>query len=261
MKLVVSCSVLALLPCLASAWLSGPAFPGRVSGLARPRAKTWLQFTIDYDAPEVKELFEEINAKEMDEVEEQMIENGVPARPGMSDIDKRLMLLETRLRKSGYGGKQQESKKSYSSEFERAIYERPAVKALFDKYMSEADHASANVVAEYVNEPVNARVKYEVGYAAVLDAVDNALVEPTIESTKIKFSGFPGMMGEDMVRASLAEFGEIKSLSVQVPDDPSSGTCSGQVEFDDLAAAQAAVDKWNGADMGMGSALVLEMYE
>ena len=62
-------------------------------------------------------------------------------------------------------------------------------------------------------------------------------------------------MGEAAVRMTFGAFGEILELTVDTSDDGMS--CVGQVEFDTVDAAKAAIDKYDGVDMGLGTTLEL----
>jgi len=100
------------------------------------------------------------------------------------------------------------------------------------------------------------------------------------------FSGFPSNMGEQGVKMTLQArarrlvpsrerllargtldprfgpvaqvFGEMKEFSCEESDDGMS--LNGKCEYEDVAAAKSAVDKYDGQDMGLGTTLELESY-
>ena len=53
-------------------------------------------------------------------------------------------------------------------------------------------------------------------------------------------------------------FGEMKEFSCEESDDGMS--LNGKCEYEDVAAAKSAVDKYDGQDMGLGTTLELESY-
>jgi len=69
----------------------------------------------------------------------------------------------------------------------------------------------------------------------------------------VTFSGFPSVMGEAAVRMTFDSFGEVSDLSIGMSGDGL--TCDGEVEFRSVDAAMAAIDKYNGVDMGLGTTL------
>merc|ERR1719231_1896458 len=114
---------------------------------------------------------------------------------------------------------------------------------------------SVNTIIEYVNDPVLGKTRYAEGYS---EQIEPALAAPAVESAKLKFFGFPSAMGEGVVRQTLEGFGELKSLTVEMPDDPAEMSCGGTCEFGSVESAKKAVAQWNGADMGLGTVLTLE---
>ena len=113
--------------------------------------------------------------------------------------------------------------------------------------------------AEYLNDPRKAKqryggtAKYEETVATIEEAL-NAKIEQVVTSGKIFYSGFPANMGEAGVKMTLQAFGPLVEFSCEDNDDGL--TCSGQAEFEDAATAKAAIDKYDGMDMGLGTKLV-----
>lgn len=156
-------------------------------------------------------------------------------------------------------------------------------------------------MVEYVNSPEIAKIRYgkEAVYRKVFDQVDALVKAPAFTSPRLAFEGFPPGMGEEMVKVSLKEFGEIVSLTTKGADDPTayvlrelsphqltcpliaplrrSESCSGTIEsvlcnialrlscgcrrFSTKEAAEAAVAKWDGVDMGLGKQLTFKYLE
>ena len=75
-------------------------------------------------------------------------------------------------------------------------------------------------------------------------------------SGKIAYSGFPANMGEAGVRMTLEALGTLKSFSYKASDDGM--TAGGEVEFEGVSEAKAAIDKYDGMDMGLGTKLAFE---
>ena len=122
-----------------------------------PRAphRAPLRSSIDYNDPEVGAEFAKVQAMEFDDVEEELAMSGIPPNPMMNDMDVRLMLVEFRMRASGkLSDAPQEpkpKKTEFSSEFSRALYEKPAFERLYEKYKESSDVTATNVMAEYMN--------------------------------------------------------------------------------------------------------------
>jgi len=175
------------------------------------------------------------------------------------------MLVEMRLRKSGKIGTQKAAapKKpaSYANDFERAYYEKPAFKALYEKYQKSGIATDLNLATEYLKDKRNAKERYggTPNYDSVVAEIEEALnakVVQEVTSPRLTFSGFPANMGEAGVRMTLATFGELVDLTVEESDDGL--TCSGRAEFETIESAKAAIDKYDGVDMGLGTKLELQ---
>ena len=69
-------------------------------------------------------------------------------------------------------------------------------------------------------------------------------------------TGFPSNMGENGVKMTLAVFGEVVDFTAEESDDGMS--MGGRVTYEDVAAAKAAIDKYDGVDMGLGTTLELQ---
>ena len=88
-----------------------------------------------------------------------------------------------------------------------------------------------------------------------LEEALNAKVEQEVTTGKISYTGFPANMGESGVQMTLSAFGELVNFTYEANDDGM--TSSGTVEYSDAATAKAAIDKYDGMDMGLGTKLQL----
>jgi len=238
---------------------ASPASLARAARCAAPACK------LDYKAPVVAAEFEAVNALATDDVEEELGESGIVVPPTMNDFEMKEMLVEIRLRKAGKLGSQKAAaapKKpaSYANDFEKAYYEKPAFKALYEKYQKEGIATALNLVTEHLKDARGAKERYggTENYASVVADIEEALaakVEQVVTSPRLIFSGFPANMGEAGVRMTLAAFGEVVELSVEESDDGM--TCGGRVEYETIDSAKAAIDKYDGVDMGLGTSLEL----
>jgi hypothetical protein len=127
---------------------------------------------LDYNNPVVAEEFGKVQPMTYEEVEEELMMSGVRGSPDMNEIDLKLMLVELRLMLSGrMPGKTSSAKKKpakYSSKFEEALWEKPKFKELYDALKAKGDHNSQNVVAEYMNQPDVALLRYGKEYKNLL---------------------------------------------------------------------------------------------
>ena len=69
----------------------------------------------------------------------------------------------------------------------------------------------------------------------------------------VQFSGFPANMGEMGLKMTLEALGEIADMAVSESDDGI--TLIGEVTFGDVETAKAAIEQYDGMDMGMGDKL------
>jgi len=252
-----------LLPLLAS---SASAFmaPGIINrgplsaSVARP--VTSLPMAIDYNDPAVMEEFNIIQTMEYDDVVEELAQSGVRAPADMGDMDVKLMLVELRMvMKSGGGGSGSNSgpetpPSSYGSKFEEYLWTKPFFKELYEGLKAEGDHNQMNVAAEYCNEGEDAKSRYYSAYTQLIDDIDAALIaKPEVTSPVVGFAGFPANMGEEGLRMTLAALGDIEGMSCDVSEDGI--TLVGEVTFGDIDTAKAAIEQYDGMDMGMGDAL------
>ena len=230
---------------------------------AAPRAPI-IRCALDYKDPVVAEEFGLVQGMDYEEVEEEITSAGIPVPPTMNEMDVRLMLVEMRMRKAGKVGAAAAAPKkpaSYGSDFEKFLWEKPAFKELIDSLKSSGDTNALNLATEYVNNQARAKERYggteryEATVAQLEEAL-NAKVVREVRSGKLMFSGFPANMGEAGIRMAFEAFGPLAELSVEESDDGIS--CSGRAEFEETDAAQAAVDKYDGMDMGLGTTLELQ---
>ena len=215
---------------------------------------------IDYNDPVVMEEFNAIQSMEYDDVVAELSQSGVRAPADMGDMDVKLMLVELRtVMKSGGGGGSGGSgpetpPSSYGSTFEEYLWTKPFFKELYDKLKADGDHNSMNVAAEYCNEPDDAKSRYYSAYTQLIDDIEVALnAKPEVTSPNVSFSGFPANMGEEGLKMTLAACGDIVDMTVSVSDDGI--TLIGEVEFGSVDIAKAAIEQYDGMDMGMGDAL------
>lgn len=114
-----------------------------------------------------------------------------------------------------------------------------------------------NVAAEYCNEPEDAKSRYYSAYKQLIDDIDAALIaKAEVTSPSVKFSGFPANMGEAGLKMTLEALGEIEDMSCVESDDGI--TLVGEVTFGSIDIAKAAIDQYDGMDMGMGDKLTMD---
>jgi len=263
---MVLLSVMSMLLSTSSALLLAPAL--RVAVPPPRAAAAIIMQSLDYNDPLVAKEFGSIQGLDLDDVTDELAVSGIVASDMMNDMEIRMMLVEVRMRKAGtFGGatkpKKQEKPASFANEFERVMFEKPAVKALYEGYQQAKNINAMNLFAEHLNNPKRAKDRYAgtPNYDATIAELDeamNAKVIKTVDTPRVMFSGFPSNMGEQGVKMTLQVFGEITDFSVEESDDGMS--LAGRCEFSDLAAAKAAVDKYDGVDMGLGTTLELESY-
>lgn len=257
-----------LLPLLAS---SASAFmaPGSVhrplTATAIPTRQvvsstTSLPMAIDYNDPAVMEEFNTIQTMEYDDVVAELAQSGVRAPADMGDMDVKLMLVELRTvmkggaSGSGGGSSPDTPPSSYGSQFEEYLWTKPVFKELYDKLKADGDHNKMNVAAEYCNEGQDAKDRYYSAYSQLIDDVEAALnAKPEVTSPKVQFSGFPANMGEMGLKMTLEALGEIEDMVCSESDD--GVTLVGEVTFGSVDIAKAAIDQYDGMDMGMGDKL------
>ncbi len=203
------------------------------------------------------EEFNAIQVMEYDDVVEELAQSGVRAPADMGDMDVKLMLVELRTVMKGGSGDSSSSggpetpPSSYGSQFEEYLWTKPFFKELYEQLKSDGDHNKMNVAAEYCNEPEAAKSRYYQAYTQLIDDVEAALIaKPEVTSPTVQFSGFPANMGEEGLKMTLAALGEIEGVSCSVSDDGI--TLVGEVTFGKVDVAKAAIEQYDGMDMGMG---------
>ena len=244
-----------VLPLLAT---SASAFMAVPRTMMPTRTTASLQMAIDYNDPAVMEEFNAIQSMEYDDVVDELAQSGVRAPADMGDMDVKLMLVELRtVMNSGGGGSNsgpETPPTSYGSTFEEYLWTKPFFKDLYEKLKDEGDHNKLNVAAEYCNEPADAKSRYYAAYTQLIDDIDAALIaKAEVTSPKISFSGFPANMGAEGLQMTLAACGDIVDMNTDVSDDGI--TLVGEVTFGDVEIAKAAIEQYDGMDMGMGDAL------
>jgi len=219
---------------------------------------------VDYNNPVVAAEYERLQELPREDIVKQLDDQGIPTSNDMSDMDVILMLLEMNVRNTG-DTTDSESKKrkkekapANANAFEKALYEKPAFKALYDKWVAEGKgRFEGNCAADYMLDPKGAKGRYAdqpVLWKTTVEAVEAALnAKEELTSPKISYDGFPTSMGDEGVKATLEAIGEIKDFTCTESSDGM--TFSGTVEFGDVAMAQAAMEQYDGMDMGTGDKL------
>lgn len=215
---------------------------------------------IDYNDPGVMEEFNAIQAMEYDDVVTELSLSGVRAPADMGDMDVKLMLVELRtvmkggVASSGTTAPSDVPPAKFGSQFEEYLWTKPVFKRMYDTLKVQGDHNRMNVAAEYCNEPNDAKSRYYTSYGTFLDDVEAALnARAEITTPKVKFGGFPANMGEFGLKATLEAVGRVEDIYVAVSDDGI--TLVGEVTFESVEVAKAAIEQYDGMDMGMGDTL------
>jgi len=153
--------VIALLSTSANAFLAGRQ-PGSFLGV-KARLLPVLKASLDYTDPVVSEELVKLQGLPTEDVEDELANLGVRAPPGMDDMSIRLMLVEMKLRVSGrMTGMKKEAKvkkTTFGNDFERAMYEKPAFKQLYEKYSNAYNTNAINVITEYMVDREQATVR------------------------------------------------------------------------------------------------------
>lgn len=248
-----------LLASSASAFVAPGAFSRPMATVPSTRSPAGaLHMAIDYNDPAVMEEFNAIQMMEYDDVVAELAQSGVRAPADMGDMDVKLMLVELRTVMKGGGGSGSSGPEtppsSYGSLFEEYLWTKPFFKELYNKLKADGDHNKMNVAAEYCNEPGPAKDRYYKAYAQLIDDVEAALnAKAEVTSPRVQFSGFPANMGEMGLKMTLEALGEIEDMMCSESDDGI--TLVGEVTFGSVEVAKAAIEQYDGMDMGMGDKL------
>lgn len=219
---------------------------------------------LDYNDPAVAKEFTAVQSLDTEGVEDELAASGIPVPPTMNDMDMRMMLVEMRMRKAGkIGDSKPKATKAPegASDFEKALYEKPAFKVLYETWQQTRNTNAMNLATEYLINPRRAKERYG-GTAkydetvAEIEVALNAKVEVEVTSGRIAYAGFPANMGEAGVKMTLEAFGALKDFTFVANDDGIS--CGGQAEYEGVDAAKACVEKYDGMDMGLGTKLAFE---
>lgn len=221
---------------------------------------TALRMAVDYNDPMVAEEFAKVQPMTYEEVEEELQLSGIRAGPTMNEMEVKLMLVEMRLRLSGRlspESKQQKQKPAkFSSKFEEMMWTNPSFEEFYNGLKDQDDHNAMNVVAEYVNNAEVAAARYGKTYRGLLRKCEAALTAPPpVNSSTIRFTGFPANMGEAGCKMTLESIGAISEF--ECTQDEDFPVLKGKVTFEDIESAKQAVEKYHGMDMGMGTSLEL----
>jgi hypothetical protein len=147
---------------------------------------------IDYNDPVVAAEFAAVQPMSFEEVQEELMEKGIPVSQAMNDMDVKLMLVEMRLRLSGVleGNKKQKRPAKFSSKLEEAMWTKVAFAAFYEDLKASGDNNSLNVVAEYINNKSTALQRYGKDYKALIRKTEAALAAPPpVKSNTLAFSG------------------------------------------------------------------------
>jgi hypothetical protein len=194
---------------LSNAWLIPMnTSPSIRSCLTRPMpfSTSARRMGLDYNDPRVAEEYAVVQGMEFEEVEAALLDFGIPVPASVSDMDAKLMLVETRLRSSGRmtGSTPKPKPTSYSSEYERLMHECPAFEELIKGMRERGDQNAANVAIEYVNNPTIALKRYGESYADLIRQVKKAMTIPAkVNSKVLKFSGFPSNVSVRFIRQNI----------------------------------------------------------
>lgn len=255
-------SVVVCTACLVSISAFAPACSSSLRPLRQVSLKSSNVAQLDMNDPAVNEMFEKVQGLPIASVEYELDTLGIPCDPTLDDMSKRLMLMETRIRldekgaASGSGNKPKDT----ASTYEKVCFEKPKIRQYADSLYDKGDINAYNTFVEYINSPDMAKARYAdiPMYKAVMDKADEMMAAPAFTSAKLKFSGFPAGMGADMIKMSFEEFGPLKTFEVANEDDVMAEAFDGVMEYETADAAMKCVARYDGADMGMGTALSLE---
>jgi len=218
---------------------------------------------LDMNDPDVAEEYASVMTFDLDQIEEELAGAGIVAPPTMNDFELRSMLVEMRMLKKGKTSTKKPAPKptSFANKFEQALYEKPAFKALYEDFKNARLQNEINLCIEYVNDAKQAKMRYggTPKYDETVAKIEEALaakVEQVVKSGRLFFSGFPSNMGEAGVKMTLEGFGTLKDFTCEESDDGMS--LEGRVEYEETTAAKAAIDKYDGVDMGLGTTLELQ---
>lgn len=237
----------------------------RVKAVANMGARAVAaKMALDANDPLVAKEFTSLQGVDTDDIVDELAGAGIVCPPTMNDMEMRMMLIEVRMRKAGTfqaTKKKPVKPESFASDFERAMWEKPAFKALYESWQVDKNTNAMNLASEHINNVKRAKDRYAgtPNYVETIAAIEEALnakVVREVTSSMIMFNGFPSNMGDAGVKMTLEAIGAVVSFSSETSDDGM--TLSGRVEFEDVATAKQAVDKYDGMDMGLGTKLELE---
>ena len=132
---------------------------------------------------------------------------------------------------------------------------------LYETWQRERNTNAMNLATEHLVNPRRAKERYggTAKYDSTIAEIEAALKAKKASvatSGRLSYSGFPANMGEGGVKMTLSAFGDLKAFTWEEADDGL--TCGGTVEYEDATTAQAAIDKYDGMDMGLGTTLELQ---
>ncbi|KAL3767689.1 hypothetical protein ACHAWO_004391 [Cyclotella atomus] len=241
-----------ILPLLASS-VSGfmPSAQRAPLSAMAPRVSSSLRMALDYNDPAVAEEFAAVQAMDYDDVLAELLETSIIPPAGMGDAEVRLWLVELRgMKKAAKAAKPE----VYQNKFDEYYWEKPAFAELWERIKKKGDVNEENVCVEYCVEPEIARQRYSVGYTYLMDEIDAIVnAKPEVTSPTVRFSGFPSTMGDQGLMMTLQALGEVVDLSCDTSED--GRTLIGEVTFGSIDSAKAAIDQYDGMDMGVGDKL------
>ena len=155
------------------------------------RAQSTARMAIDYKDPLVAKEFTSIQGLDLDDVTDELAAAGLVAPATMNDMDIRIMLVEVRMRKAGtMGGSGSAAPKKkavrpakFGSEFERVLFDKPAVKALYEELQAAKDINSMNLVSEHINNAKRAKDRYGnvPSYGSTIKRVEEAMTARIVQ--------------------------------------------------------------------------------
>ena len=162
------------------------------SSAQSPRTVPQIAMAIDYKDPLVAKEFASIQGLELDDVTDELAAAGLVAPATMNDMDIRIMLVEVRMRKAGTMGGSGSSaapkKKAvrpakFGSKFEEVLFDKPAVKALYEELQAAKDINAMNLVSEHINNVKRAKDRYGnvPNYGATIQRVEEAMTARIVQ--------------------------------------------------------------------------------
>ena len=123
-----------------------------------PRLSPARMMALDVNDPNVAKEFAGLQGVDTDDIVDELGTFGIKCPSTISDMEMRMMLIEVRMRKAGTFNSKETKKpvkpKSFGSKFEETMWEKPAFKALYEKYQADKFINGMNLASEYVDDPL-----------------------------------------------------------------------------------------------------------